>query len=315
MEQYTRLDENEIQAISARFDIQTISSFELLSGGSENTNYLVTSENGKYILCICEQKTADQARELAHLLEYLKTNNFNTSKIIYSTNNEAVIMYKGKPIMIRAFLEGKIQKDLSPQLLQLIGKELAKLHLIAPPEYLPKALSYGKEHFADVKRYAAKSEFDMWLKKVLDYIRPYLKLNLPKSFIHSDVFWENVIISEDEKYATIMDFEESAQYYRVFDIGMTIIGTCAEGEIVNLEKVKQLLVGYQSAVRLSADEINALKAFTIYAAAAMAFWRHQNFNYVKPDPKMFHHYLGLKVLADYVFELPDNCFVDLLEAN
>ena len=307
MEQYTRLDEKEINAISAQFDIHNISSFTLLSGGSENTNYLLKSESGKYILCVCEQKSEEEAKELADLLKHLETNNFKTSKIIYSNNNESVIMWKEKPIMIRVFLEGKVKQDLDPHLLKLIGKELAKLHQIAAPEYLPQELNYGKEQFSKVKIYAANSEFDIWLKEVIDYMQPYFKLNLPKSLIHSDVFWDNVIISEDESSATIMDFEESANYYRVFDIGMTIIGICGEGKIINLEKAKHLLNGYQSEVELSVEEINSLKAFTIYAGASMAFWRHQNFNYVKPDPKMFNHYLGLKVLVDYMFEQSDDC--------
>lgn len=307
MEQYTRLDEKEINAISAQFDIHNISSFTLLSGGSENTNYLLKSESGKYILCVCEQKSEEEAKELADLLKHLETNNFKTSKIIYSNNNESVIMWKEKPIMIRVFLEGKVKQDHDPHLLKLIGKELAKLHQIAAPEYLPQELNYGKEQFSKVKIYAANSEFDIWLKEVIDYMQPYFKLNLPKSLIHSDVFWDNVIISEDESSATIMDFEESANYYRVFDIGMTIIGICGEGKIINLEKAKHLLNGYQSEVELSVEEINSLKAFTIYAGASMAFWRHQNFNYVKPDPKMFNHYLGLKVLVDYMFEQSDDC--------
>lgn len=309
MTQYTRLDAKEITTIAAQFDLHNISSFEILSGGSENTNYLIKSESGKFILCICERKTEKQAKKLADLLKHLEVNNFKTSKVIYSKKNESVIMWKGKPIMIRTFLKGKIEKNLSPNLLNLIGTELAKLHKIPAPEYLPNQLNYGKEQFVNVKKYATGSEFDFWLEKVVDYMQPYFKLNLPKSFIHSDVFWDNVIISDDESTATIMDFEESANYYRVFDIGMTIIGICGEGKIINLEKAKHLLEGYQSEIELSADEINSLKAFTIYAGASMTFWRHQNFNYIKPNPEKFNHYLGLKVLVDFLFEQADDCFV------
>ena len=312
MEQYTRLNEKEIRTILSQFGIHHMSSFKLLSGGSENTNYVIITESEKYILCVCEQKTEAKAKKLADLLNYLEAQNFTTSNIITSSDNESVIVWKGKPIMIRGYLEGKIEQDLSPNLLKLIGKELGKLHQIVAPDYLPNQLNYGKEQFVHVKKYAANSSFDVWLEKVLTYMQPYFKLDLPKSFIHSDLFWDNIIVSEDETSATIMDFEESANYYRVFDVGMTIIGICAEGEVVNLEKTKHLLNGYQSEVELSAEEIKALKAFTIYAGACMSFWRHQNFNFAKPDPKMCNHYLGLKVLADYVFELPNDCFAKLL---
>jgi homoserine kinase type II len=313
MEQSTELNEIEIREILAKFDIHNISSFELLSGGSENTNYLVKSENGKYVLCIFEQKTEKNAKDLAHLLKHLEKNNFNTSKLMYNSDSESVIIWKDKPIIIKTFIEGEIRNDLSPHLLKMIGKELAKLHQINAPEYISDQLNYGKEQFVNVKKYSANSEFDIWLKNILEYIDPYLKLNLPKSIIHSDVFWDNVIIGENDNSATIIDFEESVNYYRLFDIGMTIIGICGEEKVINMEKTKHLLDGYQSEVQLLEEEINSLKAFTIYAGASMTFWRHQNFNYVKPNTKMSNHYMKLKVLVDDIVKQADDCFVKLIK--
>ena len=307
MEHYTRLDEQEIITALSQFNIHNIMSFELLHGGSENTNYLVKTGNRKYVLSICEQKTLEQTKHLADLLDHLEKNQFKTSKIVFTADQESAVSYKGKPIMVKEYLEGKIVQDLSPHALSLIGKELAKLHKIEAPDYLPKQLNYGKEHFPNAKKNVTDTAFNDWLEMVLAYVSPYLKLDLPRAFIHGDVYWDNVILSEDESSANIMDFEEAAYYYRVFDIGMTIIGICSEQKIINFEKAKHLLVGYQSEIELSADEIRSLKAFTIYAGASMTFWRHQNFNYVKPDPKMFDHYLGLKVLVDFMIEQKDDC--------
>ncbi len=308
MEHYTRLDKKEIETILARFDIRPIVSFEVLSGGSENTNYLINSKNGKYVLCICEQKTVERSKELTALLEHLEKNHFNTSKTVRTRDNDPITIWNGKPIMVKEFIEGNINKELAPHLLELIGQELGKLHQIEAPDYLPIQLSYGKEQFSNVKKYAANSEFDIWLTDILEYMHPFFDLNLPKSLIHADLFWDNVIITTNERSAIIMDFEEAAYYYRVFDIGMAIIGICAEGETVNLVKAKHLLTGYRSEISLSEEELKSLKAFTIYAGASMTFWRHQNFNHVKPDPQKFGHYLGLKVLVDFMREQVDDCF-------
>ena len=106
MEQSTSLNEMEIREILAKFDIHNISSFELLSGGYENTNYLVKSDNGKYVLCVFEQKTEKNAKDLAYLLKHLEINNFNTSKLIYTPDSESVIIWKDKPIIIKTFIEG-----------------------------------------------------------------------------------------------------------------------------------------------------------------------------------------------------------------
>jgi len=309
--QYTSLTRHEIETISASYSIINISSFEVLSGGSENTNYLINAENGKYVLSICEQKTEEKARDLAHLLEHLDKHHFKTSKIIRTRDNEPLTLWKGKPILLKKFVEGKILKDIPLHLIELTGRELGKLHKIEAPEYLPVQLNYGKEQFVNVEKYAANSSFDIWLRQKLEYVSPYFTSNLPKALIHSDVFSDNVIVSEDESSVVIVDFEESACYYRIFDIGMMIIGICGEGKTVNLEKAKYLLKGYGHEIRLLDLELNALQAFTVYAGAAMTFWRHMNFNYTRADPKLSDHYLGLKVLADYVEELPADCFLKM----
>lgn len=313
MDHYTLLERSEIEAIARKFGIRGIHSFKLLSGGSENTNYLIKSEQGDVVLCICEQKSPEKARELAFLLEHLEKNQFVTSKIQRSTEDKCIILWENKPAMVKQYIEGKIQKELSPDLLNLIGEEMAKLHQIPPPPFLPAQPEIGKEDFGEVKKYAANSEFDNWLGDILNYMEPYFVMDLPKALIHGDLFWDNIIISEDEKSATLMDFEESSYYYRVFDIGMMIIGICGEGKTIDFEKAAFLLQGYQKEIQLSKKEQTALKAFTVYAGATMTFWRHINFNYTKPDPKFYDHYKSLKVLTDFVLAQPDDCFIKLMD--
>lgn len=306
---YTVLSINEIQEIGKQFGIANINSYKVLSGGSENTNYLVNAAEDKFVLTICEQKSEENARSLADLLAYFEENNFRTSKIIRTAvSNDSIALWKGKPIMFKRFIEGKVIEDLPNNLLELIGIELGKLHKIKAPTYIPNQVAYGEENFSEVEKYAADSEFSIWLKEKRNYILPYLTEELPKSIIHSDLFADNVIISEDENEVQIMDFEEAAYYYRVFDIGMTIIGICRDDKIINFEKAKSFLKGYQQEIDLLEIEINALQAFTVYAGASMTFWRHMNFNFTKPDPTMSEHYVGLKVVADFIQEQPADCF-------
>lgn len=297
---YTILTHQTITTILAAYAIKDLQSFKILSGGSENTNYLLHTEKGKFVLTVCEQKSPAQARELADLLRHLETHSFKSSQITSTANNESAFLWEGKPILLKSFLEGKIIEDLPLHLIELIGQELGKLHNIPPPDYLPKQLSYGQEHFEEVAEYAPNSDFYKWLLGKRDLLIPYLELDLPKTLIHSDVFCDNVIISEDESEATIMDFEEAAYYYRIFDIGMTVIGICGEKKQINRDKMSALLKGYQQVITLTENEQKALPTFTMYAAASMTFWRHKNYHFTNPDPTKFDHYLRLKVLADDV---------------
>lgn len=305
MAQYTVINDTDLEIILKRYGIGNIQSYKVLSGGSENTNYLVEALSKSFVLTICEQKSAQDAENLALLLNDLKLQNFSTSKLVATLKGAFTTLWNDKPVILKEFIEGTIIQDFSEDLLLYLGRELAKLHQVNVPDYVPRTLNYGSiERFDEVKVYAPNSSFYRWLKNTQCYIEDYISPELPKSLIHSDIFYSNVIVSEDRKVATIMDFEEACYYYRVFDIGMMIVGICFEGEIINQKKMKRLLEGYKQENKLLEIEINSLKAFTVYAATATAFWRHQNFNYVNVDATLKDHYLEMKNLADTIMNLP-----------
>ncbi len=141
------------------------------------------------------------------------------------------------------------------------------------------------------------------------YIDEHIDENAPKSLIHSDIFPSNVIISKDQSRVTIMDFEEAAHYYRMFDLGMTIIGSCRDQHQINLSKMTSLIKGYKTVVTLLEIEQRTLQAFTVYAGAAMTFWRHKNFHYTNPDPRLHNHYQELLKVTDFVKDLSPNLFI------
>ncbi|MFY0630904.1 MAG: homoserine kinase [Flavobacteriaceae bacterium] len=311
MAQYTVLNDTSLQTILNHYGIEKVKSYKILSGGSENTNYVVKTEDDSFVLTICEQKSLDEAERLALLLEYLKFNNFSTSKIVKTNKGALTFVWNDKPVMIKEFIEGNIHEDLTEGLLEYLGMELAKLHQIEAPEYLPKSVNYGLERFDIVKTYAPESSFYSWLKSTQEYIESYISTDLPKALIHSDIFYNNIIVDEKGGYATIMDFEEASNYYRLFDIGMMIVGTCNEDGAINLNKATCLLKGYQQEVSLLIVEQEALQVFVAYGATATAFWRHQNFNYVNVDETMANHYKAMKTLADSVMNIPRDEFKKL----
>lgn len=313
MAQYSILNKNNILEILKPYSIYEVKSFEVLSGGSENSNYKIESEIGKIVLTICEQKPIDVAEKLARLLAYLDDQNFSTSKLIHTANNKSLSIYNGKPVMVKYFLEGKVISNLPIHLLELIGENVAVLHAIEPPDYLGRIMWCGKERFNEVQEYAKNSQFDSWIKEIENYINQYISSDLPMALVHSDIFDNNVVVDYQETTATIMDFEEATFYYRVFDIAMLFIGTCIEKNTINFEKAAGIMKGYTKNIQLTESEVLALKPFTVYAAAGVAFWRHKNFNYTVPDEELKDSYLVMKNLADTIRKLPNNRFELLLK--
>lgn len=304
MSKYTILNKAAISSIVQQYGFQNINTYKLLKGGSENTNYCIDTINTKFVLTICEQKTANETFILSNILKHLEKHNFVTSKIVDTVDGKTFGTYKGKPVLIKKFIQGKVLKELPNHLLELAGQQMGKLHTINAPNYLPNEISYGQNHFNEVTKYAPNSSFAIWLKDIKTYIAPYLKLNPVKSLIHSDLFPSNIIISDKEKNIIIMDFEEAAYYYRVFDVGMALVGLCCKEEKLVFKKAKYFLKGYQKEVKLTLLEKNVLQAFTVYAAAAMTFWRHKHFNYTKPLPELKNHYKELQNITNYIKDIP-----------
>ena len=309
---YTRLNTAQIAAILAPYGIANIDSYQLLSGGSENSNYQVKTQSGDYVLTVCEQKSQQKSQQLVSLLDYLQANNFASSRAIKTSDGQSISLWENKAVILKEFIEGDILEDFSDSLLTYLGVELAALHSLPAPDYLPKDVSYGMHRFDEVKVYAGESEFYLWLLQTRQYIEKHVTDSLPKSLIHSDIFTNNVIVSKDGQRATIMDFEEASDYYRIFDIGMMLVGCCCTRGQLSLSKAASLLAGYRQHIQLQDSEIKALQAFSAYGAAATAFWRHQNFNYLNPDPQMQDHYLAMRDLADQVMSIPAATFIQSL---
>jgi len=312
MTSYTKLNAAQIAAVLAPYGIADIDDYQLLSGGSENSNYQVKTQSGDYVLTVCEQKSLRKSQELVSLLDYLQANNFASSKALKTSDGQAISLWDNKAVILKVFIEGDILEDFPDPLLRYLGVELAKLHSLTAPDYLPKELSYGMQRFDEVKVYAPDSVFYAWLQQTRHHIQKHVTADLPKALIHSDIFTNNIIVSKDAQCATIMDFEEASYYYRVFDIGMMLVGCCCVDGRLSLGKAASLLEGYRGHIDLQDCEVKALQAFSAYGAAATAFWRHQNFNYLNPDPVMQDHYLAMKDLADQVMAIPAGRFIESL---
>ena len=306
-----QLDKAQLQQLFAAYDTAPVSAFKLLSGGSENTNFWVKTSTGQYVLTICEQKSSAQCTQLANLLDYLQTHHFVTSRAVKTLDGRAVSFWCDKPVIVKTFIQGAILQEINTPILRKLGDNLARLHQLKAPSYLLDTVSFGRQTFELVNHYAPQSTFNAWLQNCAAYIDRFISDDLPKTLIHSDIFADNIIVDSTAAQATIMDFEEASHYYRIFDIGMMLIGCCCQDQQLSLAKATSLLQAYQQRIPLQDNEKASLQAFTVYAAAATAFWRHQNYHYVNPTPEMSEHHLAMTLLADNVRQIPPDDFATL----
>ncbi|MGB3780752.1 MAG: homoserine kinase [Tunicatimonas sp.] len=304
MASYSVLSSEQISEIFAEYGLPSVENWKPLSGGLENTSVLVTTRHKQFVLTVLERKSRREAQHLAELLDYLAEHNFYTSRVCRTRAGDLLSARYEKPVLLKDYIPGIITPHLNEEALATIGRQIARLHLIPPPEYLPRAYSYGQQAFAELDHLS--EPFITWLREKHRFIRPHLSDDLPRAFIHGDVFYDNVILSEAG--TAITDFEEACYYYRIFDIAMAVVGMCApEGEI-RLPKVKALVAGYEAVQALQPSEKDRLRAFVVYAATAATFWRYRQYHVTNPDPAMQHHHRAMKCIADHAFLIRDKAF-------
>ncbi len=300
---HIRLNKADILEILCGYNINSMVQFCLLEGGSTNTNYFVAADHQrKFVLTICDTKSFEETLMLAKLLDHLDNHQFETSKVVRDKAGEAVTLFKQKPMLLKGYISGKVIDQYSQKVLQNIGTCLARLHQIPVPDYIPKSFPYGEQIFGDLGNRFQTHPFVKWLVEKKDTIKKSLLSTLPKSLVHGDVFFNNIIVGENQ-HPVIMDFEEAGYYYRIFDLGMAIVGVCCkEGSIV-LSDVHALIKGYQDKIKLTPLEKENLRAFIVYAAVTTAFWRFRQFNLVYPSDHSKESYREMVHIADQAFNL------------
>ena len=309
---YTLLNTDTLTNILQSYPIGELQGYQPLTGGLENTNYLVQTTTGEMVLTLCEQKSRTEALHLAQLLTHLNENGLSTTQVIKTRMGAWVSDYNGKPVLLKTYFKGTITRLFTNQQMEAIGQQLATLHHIPPLAFVPTQLGYGIEQFKKAEMYAPDAPFCTWLSQTQSYIETFLSEDLPKALIHSDLFFNNVIVDPSTTTLTLIDFEEAAYYYRIYDLGMTLVGICSFDSQLNLEKSQHLLRGYQQQQSLTDAEKTALQAFAVYAATATAYWRYTNFNFVRPNESKKDLYREMQALATNIRAISPSIFRSIL---
>ncbi len=307
---YARLDRAAVEGLARRFGIDDITTFSVLDGGSENSNYCVETNSGKYVLTLCDQKSLKHATNLANLLVYLTDHGIRTSRVVVPPKEPVVILHDEKPVMLKHHVDGDIAANLTGDLLVQLGEEMARLHEISAPSYLPKSFPYGRSYFPEVIDSNLHHAYIDWLSEKNSYLQKRIPQNLPMTLIHGDVFFDNLIVQGDQLMA-IIDFEEACHYYRSFDLGMAIVGTCRDSQGICFEKARRFIRGYQNNVTIQSVERESLQAFAVYAAVATSFWRFRHYHMRRPEPGLYNQHVEMQTLANTISEYPESSFIEL----
>ena len=273
---YTKLDKENVISIISNYNLGSMKNYQGIKEGIENTNYLVETDKGKFILTIYEKRVnKDDLPFFSKLMVELSNKNFICPKPILNKNNKYISDLGSKKFMLVSFLEGKSNTNLSPDDCGSVGKEAARLHEIT------KNFHFKRNNDLSVKSW--RKIFDQ-VKDRCNQIHPDLpKLietnlrdvekdwpeNLPKGIIHADLFHDNIFF-KNNNFSGFIDFYFSCNDFYAFEIAICLNALCFDGISENLSfnvtKAKKFFEGYNEIRKISDEEKNSIKVLSQGAA-------------------------------------------------
>lgn len=283
MSVYTQLDSKQFDSILSQYNLGRLHTFEGIAAGIENTNYKITlnTSNSKaaYFLTIFEQLDKQELDFFIPFLAHLKTQGCALPAPKANMNGDFLFQVGHKWGVIFECLQGHHLDDITVSHAETIGKELANIH--------NSALSFTQSH-SNLRGY-------YWLQKqaicdtlvISDDERLLLQQQLktmkdlwqqwdghsqlPRSFIHGDLFVDNCLFLDSGELSGVIDFYAGGLDFCIYDVAICIMAWAKKDDAtIDNDIANAIVTGYESVRPLTADEKQYLPDFL--RLAVLRFW-------------------------------------------
>ena len=262
---YTDISDEELSALLAAYDIGEALVFKGIAEGVQNSNFLLETTGGRYILTIYEQRV--NAAELPYflgLMRWLAEHGFPSATPILDRSGQMLTKVRGKPASIVNFMPGLSVRRPSAAHCRKLGEGLAWLHEAAQGFSGHRVNDLGQAFwpamFAPLTEAAEalKPGLSAVIAADLDTFAASWPTGLPAGVIHADLFPDNVFFRNNDFCAAI-DFYFACNDLLAYDLAICLNAWCFESDGgFNVTSAQAMIAGYQSRRPLSAAERKAL---------------------------------------------------------
>ena len=262
---YTEVSDTELAAFIADYDIGPALSCKGIAEGVENSNYLLLTEGGPYILTLYEKRVA--AEDLPFflgLIEHLAARGVPCPVPVHGRDGAVLRRLCGRPAAITSFLAGVWPRRPRPGHCAGLGEALARLHLAG--------LDYGAQRTNALSVDSWRPLFEKCragadgvvpgltaeVSATLDRIEAEWPRALPRGVVHADLFPDNVFF-DGERLSGLIDFYFACNDALVYDLAVCLNAWCFEPDLsFNVTKARLMIARYRAVRRCSEAEIAAL---------------------------------------------------------
>jgi homoserine kinase type II len=273
---YTEVSDEALADFLAAYDIGTAISFKGIAEGVENSNYLLLTTAGQYVLTLYEKRVdpADLPYFLG-LMTHLSAHGLTCPVPVAARDGALSRPLCGRPAAVQTFLPGVWPRRVRNEHCGAVGAALATLHAAGEGFPLTRANALGPAGWRPLharcqgRADEVRSGLGEEIEAALDAILGAWPDGLPQGQIHADLFPDNVFFLGD-RLSGLIDFYFACTDLYAYDVAVCLNAWCFEPDgSFNVTKAKLLLGGYTARRPLTPAERAALP--TLAAGAALRF--------------------------------------------
>lgn len=318
---YTEVNDEDLACFVAEYNIGGVLACKGIAEGVENTNYILRTEKGVYILTLYEKRVnKSDLPFFMELMEHVSKSGVTCPTPIHRRDGKVLGELAGRPAAIISFLEGMWIKRPTVEHCGAVGRTLAAMHnaTIGFPMSRPNALSVaGWEALykqADGRADSVLPGLDTIITEELAFHQAHWPQGLPTGVIHADLFPDNVFFLKG-KLSGLIDFYFACTDILAYDVAICLNAWCFESDhAYNATKGRALLAGYRAVRPLSEGEMKAMPVLARGSALRFMLTRLVDWLNVPPgamvkpkDPqeywKKLRFHQRVSSLSEYGFDL------------
>lgn len=286
---YTDITEDDLARFLTDYEVGTLLSYKGIAEGVENSNFLLHTTKGAFILTLYEKRVdPGDLPFFLGLMHHLADRGLNCPLPLSRKDGELLGELSGRPAAMITFLEGMWLRKPAAKHCREVGRALAEMHVAGAGFQLSRKNALSVDGWRPLwdKSADRADEVEPGLQAEitdeLAFLESHWPKTLPHGVIHADLFPDNVFFIGDQ-LSGLIDFYFACNDAYAYDVSVCLNAWCFEKDgAFNLTKGMALLDGYEQVRPLNGAELRALPLLA--RGSALRFFLTRLYDWLTTPP-------------------------------